>query len=237
MAVKAQVIIDAALITELAVYSPDETPSTNDRNTGLLILNRIVSQANTRSRFLFVHDILSFTIGTAAASYTIGPSGATFTAARPTKITRANLIRTADTPDTRTPLEVIEIGEFANIQDYLDTAIEPMKLFYRPTMPSGTIYLLPYSDGSTESLADKLELFVDQPVSAFADLNTTSYDLAPGYEDWLTLALAKRLARSFDKVPSQELVDDERTARSNITALNLRSPRMTTIDSGMPGSR
>src|SRR5687767_9447399 len=104
----AQTIIDAALIDELGIYEPGETPSSNDRNLGLRQLNRMVQQWNLQRRFSYVVNHVAYTLTASQASYSIGPSGGNFTMAgvRPLRIERANLIRVADTPDTRIQLHV-----------------------------------------------------------------------------------------------------------------------------------
>lgn len=233
----AQTIIDAAL-QELNVYAPNDTISTPDRNWGLLVLNRLMSQLNTKKRYILTEDISSYTITSAKTSYSIGTSGTPdFNTARPVKILGANLIRTSDTPDTRTPIDVIHIAEYKELQNYLDTSAEPTKLLYLPTVPNGTIYLTPISDGSVASLANKLELYTWSRLSAFADLATTSYNLADGYEDMLTYTLAERLAPSYEKTISADLAKLARDARMSVQSLNTRTPNLATQDSGMPGSR
>lgn len=235
----ANTIIDAALIDELGIYEAGETPNAADRTLCFRILNRIVSQWSTRSVFMYTETHQSFTITTSAQTYSIG-SGATFDTGlpRPTKILRANLIRVADTPDSRIPLTVFngpEFPSYAEIQNYLETADEPQALYYQPTVPTGLIYLLPIVTNAAGPLANKLEVFFPLHVLTFQDQGTTNYDLPPGYEDALTVTLAERLARSFGKSVSSELAADARRARAAIQALNAIPPRISTRDAGMPG--
>jgi hypothetical protein len=232
----ARTIATNAMI-ELELIAAGEDPSAADAELLRTLLNRMVGQWNTRRRFIYEISMISNAWVTSKAAYTIGPSAADFTVtARPHRIEGANLIRVADTPDTRVPLEVIEVADYRLIPNYLDTAEEPACIFYVPGVLNGTIYPHPYPANTAAALANKLELFVWLLLSSFATLDTTA-NLPDGYEDALTLSLAEKAARSFGRAVTPDLAADARMARANIQALNNKPPKLATADAGMPGCR
>lgn len=133
-------------------------------------------------------DIFTLTIN--LKTYTIGPTGATFTAPRPTYIKDANLILQQSTPVIRLPLQILrDSSEWAaiGVQDITNSI--PGALYYSPTVPNGTIKIYPQP-----LLAYQIELFSWAQLDTFADIATTNYDLAPGYESALKYNLAVELA-------------------------------------------
>lgn len=237
----AQTLVDNAL-KKAGVYAASETPETADRTQCLAEMNLIVGTWQAQRRFGYYTRIDVFTITTSASSYTIGPSGSSpsfslgATGIRPIEILGANLIRVGDTPDTRVPLQVFNVDDYRGINEYLQTAEEPAALFYNPTFPNGTLYPVPYPEDTTAAKANKLELYSKFLLASFADINTTSYDLPPGYENALTLTLAEVVAPLFGKTLPQEVKDQARQARAAIRSNNSKPPKLVT-DSGLTFGR
>lgn len=235
----AQTLIDAAL-KKIGVYAPGETPETTDRNHALNELNLLISDWQTQRRFAYYTRIDVFTMSTSAQTYTIGPSGSSPTFSlgtagiRPLELLGANLIRVGDTPDTRVPLAVFNIQDYSEISDYLQTADEPSALYYAPEFPLGKLFPLPYLNTAGAALANKLELYSKFLLASFADLNSTNYDLPPGYENAIMLSLAEVLCVTYGKPITPELERMARKARRNIQSLNSKPPQIATADSGLP---
>ena len=168
---------------------PGMTLPRDIENDGRDALNDLLASLQTESLAIYSirEDIFTLTIN--VQSYTIGPSGATFTALRPMFIKDANLILQQQTPVVRSPLEILrDSSQWASIQVRAIPNSLPSKLYYNPTVPNGTINLWP-----GPLLAYQLELFTWSQLAAFADL-TTDYSLPPGYESTLTYGLAVALA-------------------------------------------
>jgi len=204
---------------------------------GLAALNDIVSQWRTQSLLVFAITELNFTLVINQQTFTIGPTGANFTAARPEYIKDANLVLNNVTPVVTWPLEILrDSGEWAAITvQNLQNAI-PLKLYYRPTVPNGTIQLWPGS-----SVAYGLQLFVWGQLASFADL-TTSYDLPPGYESALKFSLASDIApmlppkmgpRNQNSWPIIEA--KARRYVANLKSINATPRRLGTDAPAMPG--
>ena len=227
--------LGTAALRELAIVSPEETPSADDLAWVLNVANRLVSQWNTRKRFIVVMSIQSFTFTTSQQSYSIGRSAANFNADRPSKIEWANLIQTSVNPNERWPLEVIEVADYGEITIPTETAEIPAELYYAPTVPNGTLWPWPYPEDTAAAKNNKLELAMWTRLASFTALDT-AIDLADGYDDAIVLSLAERLAPSFGLSVSPELEAAARRARSAIQSVNSKAPKLATRDSGMPGT-
>jgi hypothetical protein len=139
--------------------------------------------------YAFVADI--YTLNGAQQSYTIGPSGADFTASRPTEIQDANIILNNSSPVVRQPVEIVNVDRWANIRvRQLQPAI-PTILYYdrgfNTASGYGTINLWPGPQSSYQ-----LELFTWQQLTAFPD-RTTVVKFPPAYAG----AIRKNLAVSI----------------------------------------
>ena len=125
---------------------------------------------------------------TSALDYTIGPSGADFTADRPTGIDAANFIFTNTNPVVRKGLAIINDQQFATIKVRNLQNVIPYSLWYESNLNStlgyGTIHLWPGPTAGTQ-----LELFLWKQLQAFPDL-TTSVLFAPAYARALRWNLA-----------------------------------------------
>jgi hypothetical protein len=78
-------------------------------------------------------------------------------------------------------------------------------LYYVPTRSGvlGTINLWPVPNTTLHSLV----LYHDSPLVAFADLNATTYDLPPGYEEAIIYNLERRLATPYGRaMPADDLL-------------------------------
>ena len=138
--------------------------------------------------------------------YTIGPGG-DFNTDRPPSsdyINGVGLILGGTTPAveiqrvlyTRDGYQAIAIKE---LQNALFTG-----LYYTPTANGllGLINLWPVPNTPLNSL----KLYHDSPLSAFADLNVTTYTFPPGYEEALIYNLERRLANPYGRaLPADDL--------------------------------
>jgi hypothetical protein len=217
-------------LAEIGVASPGEDPSAADAAFALSKLNRLTSTWATRKTL--IHAILPtrHTVITAKGSYTIGPTGADITAARPAWLQTANLIPVGTSPENRTHLAILDDDEFAGMSVVDLSSSTPYAIYNDRNAPNATLYVIGYP-----AVGDVLELFFPQPVTQFTDL-VTVLALPQGYEEALTLTLAEGLCVPYGKTLSRELVEMARRARAAIQGLNSAAPKISTIDGGMPGS-
>lgn len=235
MTVSGQTIIEGALY-ELNKLGQGQTIAPADLAFGLLKLNRLIDQWKAERRFVYYIAHESYPFAASKQSYTIGPSGADFNAARPVRIEYANLIVTETTPNYSKPLNVIEVSDYSEINVPAQSGAEPFVIYYQATHPNGTIFPWPYPENAPGPLANRLELYTWAQLSGFA-LASTTVELPPGYEEAITLTLAEKLAQAFGKTVSAEFRDETRKARSIIGHINTVAPRMKTCDFGIPTSQ
>lgn len=133
--------------------------------------------------------------------------------------------------NVRIPLDVVDDDAWAATSIKTQTAVTPMKLYYSPSVPNGSIFLWPIPTSSSQ-----IELEMMNILQQIPDLNT-KLDLAPGYQNALTLTLAETLESSLGFSPTVSLVGRANKARLSIQQRNVSSPRTGTRDSGMPGGK
>lgn len=218
---------------EIGVYAAAETPSAEDLEFVRTKFNRLIGRWNTQKRYVFYTGHAQYTFGASQQVYTIGPSGADFTAPRPLKIVQANLVLTAVTPYVFIPLQILDQAQYANLGVPGLTSTIPICLYYEPTNPNGSLYPWPYPTTTT----NQLDLWTWNRLNsiAFADV-TVEYDLPDGYEDALTLSLAETLCAPFGVDPPATLAMQASKARQAIQSLNTVPPLIRTRDAGIPRS-
>ena len=222
-------IIEPAF-TELGVKPPDQDLGNAEAVWGLNKLNRLLGQWATRRLFVYVENHNSYTFSASQQSYTIGPSGANFTATRPVRVLRANLRQVADSPDTHIPLEVINTSDYAALRVPALSSTIPTKLYYQPTFPNGTLWPWPYPTVTT----NQLELFTWNQIASFAALSD-AVSFPPGYLDALIYALAESMLPTYpSEAAASYVIEQARKAIYAIQSLNTQSPRLQSTGDGMP---
>lgn len=191
----------------LNVFQPGQPVPSVHAAVALEMGNDMLSEWSQRQIFIPVIARQSFAMtagkGGPSNPYTIGPSGADFTAPRPSNqnsITAANLVLTSTTPNVRVPLGIYTDDAYdANpIPDLSNT--QPTGLYYNPTYANnlGSIFLWPVPSVNY----NLLELFTQQSVAEFADLTTTYY-LPESAPQAMKYNLADRLQAPYGRELSQ----------------------------------
>lgn len=227
-------LIENAL-KEINVLDPEDTVSAAMLEHGRQRLNRMLDLWKTRNLFVYAIDHEVYVFTTSKTNYSIGPTGADFTAGRPLRIDRANLVRVGADPDQHVPLITQEIQDFADIPYRLEDGEEPTHLYYQPTVPNGTLWPWPYPEDTVAALANKLELFLPYQIDVISDC-LTEFALPYGYEEAITQTLAELLCTPYEKTVSGDLARSARKARAAIATVNSRAPKISTRDTGVPMS-
>jgi hypothetical protein len=138
----------------------------------------------------------TFTLAAGVQIYQIGPGQVTpnFNAERPTEIQEANIILNTVSPALRTPLEIINLDQWANIAIQSLPNTLPTRLYYEKgfDITAGFARILIWGGAISNY---QLELFTwDQStLRAFADL-TTARIYPPGYANLIRKNLAVAIA-------------------------------------------
>jgi hypothetical protein len=200
---------------------PGRGASASELTDALFVLNSMLDNWNTDSLKIFTTRIDAYNLQAGKYSYTIGPSGADFTAPRPVRIEEANIILNTINPVLRMPLTLIDDQRWSlvKIQAILPGAI-PTLLYNDGGNPTSTLYLW-----TPPGQSYQLELFTWQQLTQFAA--TTDTVAAPvGYLDAMRYNLAVRLASEWGKPIRPDVVELARTTLADIQSLNSSTPTM-----------
>ena len=105
----------------------------------------------------------------------------------------------------------------------------PTDLYYDADWPNGSIYLWP-----VPNYAYLLRLAIWGTLPKFPSLNY-AFSLPQGYEDAVTMQLARDLVGPFMGTWGQQQEDNYKLAIKSVQSNNIKSPRGITGDVGMPG--
>jgi hypothetical protein len=204
---------------------PGRSMSSEEATECANFLNQTLDGWSAAQGMVYTQTIARHTLIVDQQSYTIGPSGADFTAARPVEIYNANIILTSADPEVRIPLAILDDDQYADMQvlDYGTNV--PTYLYYNKNAMGSTLGTLTLIGYPTQ--ANDLELFT-QTVFNNNLATSDSVILPEGYIDAVCWTLAERIYPLYHKKGNNLLPflsDQARKARANVVALNSKSPR------------
>jgi len=206
------VIKDA--LRDLGVLGKAQTIDDDDAARALQRMNDMLDSWSIQPYAIYAWSDVTHTLVASTSSYTIGPSGADITAARPVQI-KAAYVRDANSYDD--PIDVISYRDYQGITDKTTGADYPNRLAYNPTHPSGTIYLWPVPD-----TAYTLHMIVEGLLTNLA-LTSTTFTFPPGYRMAVVSNLALKLAPMFGVQLTRELRETAKEALAMIKRANNRN--------------
>ena len=197
MATLMDVVSDA--LTAIGQLGQGQTPSPEDGAQGLRQANLIISQATTKRLMLYWVAIRQYSLSQMVADYTIGPSGATFTAPRPTIVESGQ----ANIPGSNVwlPVSMLDKPKWDALINKGAYADIPERLYVEYTYPNLTFHVDPKPIGSPQ-----IKLGAWEPLTKFTSLFDT-VNFPDPYEEWLTSALIVKLAPYYDQPVPANLVD------------------------------
>lgn len=208
----AAVIIEDALKENL-IISEGETPSAAMYADGLRMLNRLCDTLSNNDDFAYYASQYSMAM-TGQTSFTIGPTG-DLVQARPIKIDTAVVTRLGITY----PVKVIDNQRYDDLTLKTLSGANTAAIYYEGTYPNGTVYCYPLSTGCT------LQMRVLNQVKNFA-ATTTQIDMPEGYEDFLMLGLAIRMAPSYGRPVNPDTRTAYKAAKKLVMNTNQVVPTM-----------
>lgn len=185
---------------------------------GLAALNLMIDSWSAERLTMFTTARHLYDVTAGKQQYSIGPSGADWTAPRPSYLDAAGLILANNSDDYEIPLRLVR-----NDREWAQVALKgltslPGSLYYQPDFPNGTVLLWPLPSGEARQIA----LYTPAAVSQFANL-TDTVSLPPGYARALPYCLALELVTEFGHEPSPTLVKLAGEAKAVVQNLNLES--------------
>ena len=217
----AETVIEAAL-RAIAVIDPETSrqPNTTEVANALEALNFLVTSWQAHGMQVWCHKTVSYTLS-AAGSYTIGPSGATITAARPLRIVQAWLRDTSTLP-VDTPINIVSRDEF-NLLSVKNSVGPVNQLYYDPEYDrdgsnsganaKGKIWVWPIPDATI--LADyDLYMVCVRPIADF-NAKTDALDFPQEWFNAVKWNLAYQLAFEYG-IPVEILDRLEKRAKEEL---------------------
>lgn len=225
-AISAQTIATQAWIA-LGIGSPGETMPSSESDYALSVLNRLVDSQSGVDDLAYATSLDQYSL-TNTGSFTIGV-GATLNGPRPIFIESATIILTVAGADPQTfDLDVVPEEVWATIGDKNATGTVPTRLYYKPAMPLGTIYLHPIPKCLVTT---KVEIGGPLVIAEFATLATTQY-MPPTYYRMLVDGLLVELAPTYGSVVNPAVVQER--ARQYKEALDILRTLNRTARKKMP---
>lgn len=228
---------------DLGVLRSGQTAPSDLVDDAFVSLNELIDSWLIEELMTYCIEAQIFPFAVSKNAYTIGPSGADFTADRPIRIEDANTIMNTVNPTVRIPISIITVDEWAAISVRDVPNAIPQYLYYdngfNNTLGYGTINIW-----GMPQVGYELEIFVWKQLRAFPDLNTAIL-FPPAY----ALALRKNLAVSIAPMcglyaKSNDLVSpgqylpliqqQANQAKSKIMTANIR-PRVLRSDPAFDG--
>ena len=196
---------------------PGEALSGADAQYALDALNDMIDGWNTQSFFIVsINEVVQTVSG---LPITIGP-GMMIDVPRPVEMQNGSFVRIGGVDF---PIQWIDREEYNSIAYKGVTSNVPAYGYYDGNLPTGNIYLWPYSLTGAE-----LHLQLNSNLSEFADL-ATDYTLAPGYRKAISYSLAEELAPGVRELPAQvakqAFLARKAIRRTNVTVPALASGR------------
>jgi hypothetical protein len=208
-----QNIVDRALI-QIGRLGPGRTSGPSESAASLPFLQAMLS--SWQNDGLYIYEIIKaiYPLAAGTQSYTIGPTGATFTAPRPSRCEAAAVI-IGDTPAIRQALRLATADEWNALGMQSDTSALPKVLYDDYAYPNSTLYLYPIPAAFNSSL----EIFTWIQIPNVVAL-TDTFALPDGYEWAITCMLALILAPAFGKPVTKELAANAELAKATLQNKN-----------------
>lgn len=195
-------------LMDIGVIGQDETPPDSIMTKARQTFTMMLAQLGARGNMIRAATTEYTTLSASAQSITIGPSGATWTTAKPIRILNA-FIRDTDNNDY--PVDVMTLNFYNSLTDKATTNGRPSVIAYDPgaaqqAAHKGTIYIYPKPDVATY----KLYIEAQKAFSEISNL-TDTVTFEPMYQEPLKYLLDIRLWRQYH--------DDNEPVPADIIAL------------------
>jgi hypothetical protein len=243
-------IVNDAFI-ETGAWAPGEEANRNQEEAqwGFRKFNYLTDIWQAKQFYVFSYAFNAYTMKANLNPQTIGPSGtATFSTngqPRPVRIESATLLlQSSAGPSSANPGLVDLKINMRDRQWWADQSVKqiqtnvPTDLYYDPTSPDGSLYFWPVTNCTRQ-----VRLQTWQTVSQFVSIQDPiggpggPGTLPPAYRAALMQTLAEMLQAGLNKAPSASLASAALQARAAVFGNNVKSPRISTQDCGMPQAK
>jgi hypothetical protein len=203
------------------ITAAGETPSAEDAQAGLDMLNGMLDSWETSNINLHDQEQLAFNLTAGQGVYTIG-AGQNFNVSPPPISFNYMFLRVLTNPQQPLdlPIKQITAPEFAEIQLKQLGNTYPGYSWYNYGPIAGTVNLWPLPIGNTQ-----LVIGYKAEFSSFATLDTTA-SFPSGYDDAIVYSLAERICAEYGRPITPDLARMAREARAAMKSTNLAQPKL-----------
>lgn len=231
----------ASAFREVAIYTPVMPIPPDDLAFGLDKLNRLLDESHNDRRLTYSQQFFTGVLTANHQPHTIGPAANNPDFAvtqRPIELRAGSIVLTDVTPNVFVPLAIERWAWWAEEVPVraVNTTI-PRHVYYQPDWPLASLYLWPVPTlAYTLELVFRSSAFFNGTGAGGTWVLTDTITLPPGYAEWVTCKLAKRLAPAYPgaSVPST-LEGTIAELEMKLFNINQDIPELDLVDAGMPG--
>lgn len=210
---------------ESGVLTKSETPTNDEAQAGLRMLNRIIESWSNSSTIQFERTTESFALSNGVASYTMGLGG-DFNTVRPTKVVQAHVRQ----GNVDYALSIVSDKVYQSVV-YKSIIGVPELLNFTNSYPLATVNLYPAPSSSYT-----LYITSEKPLTNYAS-TSIAVNLPSGWNDALIYALAVRLARIYGQPADPALIAQAKESKAMIVLNSLKNnPMQSQPPSGRSGN-
>lgn len=202
----------------LGVLATGEQPAAQEAQDGLEALNAFLDSASLERLTAYTIERLDVPLVPGKRTYTWGVPGGDIATPRPLQVEGA-VLRLVEN-DYEYPLELVDQAGYQGVALKAEESLYPSLVWYEPTYPLGQLHLW-----TVPEQANVLAVFPWVPLTRFPSLDG-ELNMPPGYQRWLTYALACELAPEYGKEPTPTIVATLASAISAIKRVNSVVPTL-----------
>lgn len=210
--------------------APGRTASTSELADAFDALNRMLGSWTIQDELIYTMQAARYNLSPSKTSYTIGPTGADFTAPRPDRITAACLVMLGPS-ELHLPLSLLTDAQWAYKRLREIPTSVPTELYCDYSHPNSRLYLWGYP-----TVANDLELFTWSQLSSFPS-QAAAVSFPPGYANAIVYNLALQLNDQFGTPIRPNVLTTARRTSAWLKGLNAPSPAVPSVDYGTEGSQ
>lgn len=194
----------------IGVLATGETPSAEELNDALSVLNDMLGSWSLESLTLFSQQRESFPLVPGKRSYTMGDSG-DFDTVRPLSVQMAGV----EIIGTELPIQISNQSQWAHLS-IKSTPGLPSQIYIDYSHPRATIDVWP-----VPSVANNLILYSAKSLTSFSSINDP-LTLPPGYAKALRYNLATELAPEYGRSLDAAIIAGAVEGKENIKRMNIK---------------
>lgn len=189
-----------------------ETLSSSDATYCQGVLNNMLDAWSLERLLIYTVSSITEALTANQQDYTIGPSGATFTAPRPTLIQSAAIVIPGTT--IREPMDVLSSKKWFAIKEKGLTGVLPTSIYLDQNFPNAGFHVSPIPSGTPT-----IEFYYWAALPNFP-LLTTTFAWPPGYYNAMAMNLGLFLTSAYNKPLDQTLAALAKEAKEMLKAFN-----------------